>query len=153
MSAASALLCAGSLVFAVSGVRTARGAVSSTRLIPVATVDQIMDAIVIPSSTVIFKSVATTYTANGAEEHRPQTDEQWADVAAHAAALAEAGNLLLMDGRAVDDGEWARHARGLTDAARAALAAAAAKDPERLLTAGGTLDEVCDACHEKYQQR
>ena len=38
-------------------------------------------------------------------------------------------------------------------AGKAALAAADQKKPDGVFTAGGDLNETCDACHDKYQRR
>jgi cytochrome c556 len=64
--------------------------------------------------------------------------------------LIESGNLLMLDGRAVDNDEWMATSRGMADAAATVLEAAEAKDVEAYFDAGGALYEACTACHSKY---
>ena len=115
-----------------------------------ADVKQLMNWVLDPSSDVIWGAVGTTITAEGEKEHLPETDEQWTAVRDAAAMVAESGNLLLMPGRARDQGDWAKHAHDLTKAAQAAIAAAEAKDKDSLFTAGGDIYLICTACHEQY---
>src|SRR6266852_5123234 len=97
------------IAFVVAGARTTRLAPRvevATAITPVASIKQIMNAIVGPASTVIYKAVGTTSSATGVEEIAPRNDAEWATVGNSAAALAESGNLMLMSGRVVDNGEW-----------------------------------------------
>jgi hypothetical protein len=114
---------------------------------PVATVDQVMDAIVIPSSQAVFDAVIYE---NGALVRAPKVDDDWFRVQMHALAVAEAGNLLLMPPRARDGAEWAQFAAGMTTAAAAVANAAESQDVERLLQTGGELYRTCAGCHAKY---
>jgi hypothetical protein len=116
----------------------------------VADVKQLMNWILEPSSDVIWDAVGTIVTEEGQKELAPETDEQWTAIRDAAAVVAESGNLLLMPGRARDQGDWAKHAHDLTKTAQAAIAAAEAKDTESLFTAGGDIYLVCTACHEQY---
>ena len=109
-----------------------------------------MSWIVDPSATAIWNSVGTVTTQKGTEEHHPETDEEWATFRNAAAMLVESGNLLMLDGRAVDSDQWMSTARGMADAAATVLQAAEAKDVEAYFDAGGTLYEACTACHSKY---
>jgi hypothetical protein len=119
---------------------------------PVASVKQIMNGIVRPASTTVFESVSTTYTEAGVEERAPRNDQEWADVGNSAAALIESGNLLLMEGRAVDRGDWVKMSQAMIDAATVALRATDAKSTEGLLESGEAINESCDSCHQKYQR-
>jgi hypothetical protein len=114
---------------------------------PVATVDEVMEGIVIPSSQAIFDAVVYL---NGQLVQGPKTDEDWIDLRVQALALAEAGNLLIMPPRAKDTGDWVKLALDLNDQAMTAAQAAEKKDLNALLAAGGRVYEVCTACHEKY---
>jgi hypothetical protein len=153
----SVALFIGGIAFVIAGARTARlaqpaepAAVAGT---PVASVRQIMTGIVAPAATVVYDAVATTITAAGVEEVRPQNDAEWARVADSAAALAESGNLMLLPGRAVDQGDWATISKALTEAATVALKAAEAKDADGILNAGSAINDTCDNCHAKYQRQ
>jgi len=113
----------------------------------VASVDEVMDGIIIPSSQVIFDAVVYS---NGELIQAPKTDDDWFGLRLHALAVAEAGNLLLMPPRAKDSGDWSKFSRELTDAAADVARAAEAKDIERVLKTGGTMYTACTGCHEKY---
>ena len=116
----------------------------------VASVRQIMDAIVEPSADVIWMSVSTIFTRDGVTEHRPTTDEEWQDVRNAAISLAESANLLLMEGRALPDPEWAVFAGDLVDATLQAIATIDDRDSDRLLLVGGDIYDTCVQCHERY---
>ena len=119
----------------------------STALKPVATVDQVMDGIVIPSSEAVFDAVVYE---NGALVQAPKNADEWFRVQMHALAVAEAGNLLVMPPRARDTAEWVTLANAMTDRAANVADAADDKDVDRLLTTGGELYTTCVNCHEKY---
>jgi hypothetical protein len=129
---------------ASAGARIAEGAAE------VATVKQIMDAIVAPAAERVFESVATIVTFAGTEDRQPRTGDEWALVGANAAAIVEAGNLLLMESRLTDEDEWITMTRAMMDAAIISLKATEARDPEALLDSGEALNESCDTCHMKY---
>lgn len=119
---------------------------------PVGTVLQIMQGIVAPNSDVVF-SVATK---------APKTDKEWADVQNSAVTLAEAGNLLMIPGRAAvlkslidadlktGNGLWVKNARALTAASSKAVLAANAKDAKALAMIGDDIEETCENCHARY---
>ena len=114
------------------------------------TTKQLMTWIIDPSATAIWNSVGSVSTDKGTEERHPKTDEEWAAFRNDAATLVESGNLLMLDGRAVDKDQWMATARGMSDAAAQVLEAAEAKDVEAYFDAGGALYEACTACHSKY---
>ena len=139
---------------------------------PSATVKEIMDYIVIPSSEALFNAVSSTSGANGVENKAPKTDADWAAVRERALLLAESGNLLMVPGRhaaspkdksknpgselepaqmdalvAKSPAIFAQKAAGIRAAALIALKAIDAKDVEGLSNAGGDIDEACESCH------
>src|SRR5712691_4247811 len=139
---------------------------------PTATVKDLMDYIVIPSSEALFNAVGTTTGPNGAEEHSPKTEADWAAVRQRALLLIEAGNLLTIPGRHVagpkdksknpgselepaqmdalvakSPAVFSQKAQGLIGAALVALKAIDAKSAEGLSDAGGDIDEACESCH------
>lgn len=114
---------------------------------PVATVDQVMGAIVIPSSQAIFDAVVYD---NGVLVQAPKTDDDWFRLQMQALAVAEAGNLLLMPTRHRREADWTTFSHALTDRAVSVAQAAEAKDVDRLLATGGDLYRTCTTCHAKY---
>lgn len=139
----------------------------------VLTIQELMDARIDPSADVIWDSVAFIASAKGEEDHRPRTPAEWDAVRQSALALIAAINDLATPGRRVASvdkepgpGElrasairrridanpdaFARHARVLETAAKRALSAIDAKDADALMSAGGLIDEACEACHVIY---
>ena len=114
---------------------------------PVATVDEVMDAIVIPSSQAIFDAVVYS---NGELTAAPETDEDWATLRIHALGVAEAANLLMLPPRARDNGDWMKMATALNESAVTVAEAAQSKDLDALLKTGGEMYNACTQCHEKY---
>ena len=108
---------------------------------PVGTTLQLMKAIVIPSSDVIFKT----------SSEAPKDDKEWAVVQNNALMLAESGNLLMMAGRSKDNGEWMKDSRALVDAGTAAFKAANAKDVNKLGDISDDILTACETCHTKYK--
>src|SRR4051812_29916897 len=82
---------------------------------------QLMEWVIDPTVDVIWDSVKSISTQAGTKEISPQTDEQWIAVRNAAAALTEAGNLLMLPGRARDDKDWAVAARALVRTSEKAL--------------------------------
>ena len=117
---------------------------------PVASIKQLMESTVHPSAEVVFESVGTIISVSGVEEIAPKNDQEWANVQHSALTLAEAGNLLMIPGRAKKDSEWTKLAQALVDIGVTAHKAAEAKNAEALFTAGGDLYEVCLRCHSRY---
>jgi len=110
---------------------------------PVGTILQLMNGIIVPASNIIFK----------APNDPPKDDKEWAVIQNNALLLAESGNLLIIPGRAKDDGEWIKDSRLLTDAGAAALKAANTKDIDEVAVVGDQILAACSACHHKYHSK
>ena len=107
---------------------------------PVADVKQLMHAIVIPMSNVVFR----------VEVEAPKDDKEWETVQNAALALAEAGNLLMIPGRAKDNAEWMKKAESLVDVGVKAKKAADEKDADAVVKIGYEIFDVCAGCHDQY---
>jgi hypothetical protein len=143
-------------ILAAGRMRQTAPAVSAkpvVAVLPVASIKQIMNGIVAPGANAVFNAVSTTVSQKGIEEVFPRNDDEWAALGNSAAGLAEAGNLMLIEGRAVDNGDWITMSRQLIDAGKLALKAVEAKSTEDVLTAGERVNESCDNCHAKYQRQ
>lgn len=81
----------------------------------------------------------------------PKDEKEWAAVRRGAVTLAESGNLLMMRGRARDQGAWMKDAKMLVDAGTAAYKASQAKDTKALAAVAEPLDASCTACHKQYR--
>jgi hypothetical protein len=120
---------------------------SRTPYKPILSVKDLMDATIEPNADGVFDSAVWV---NGAPTGVPTTDAEWAAVEHHALTLAEAANLLMMPGRAKDQGPWMDQARALQDVAMAAAKAAQTKSIDAMFKAGGPIDVACDNCHKLY---
>jgi hypothetical protein len=143
--------------FVVVGASEARQAPppveESVSLAPVASVRQIMNGIVNPGATAVFDSVTTDITDQGVVETVPETDAEWEALGDSAAAIAEAGNLIMMEGRLVDRGDWVTMSTAMIDAAKQTLDAVKAKNTDGVLDAGSALNLSCDNCHQRYRRQ
>jgi hypothetical protein len=152
-----ALLFISGIGFVIAGAREARSAgpaaAAAPSTTPVASVKQIMAAITGPAANTVYNSVGTIVSAQGVKETAPQNDEEWAALAATAAALAESGNLLLVPGRTIDNGDWVKMTQAFIEKSKLAIKAAEEKSTEGILSAGSEINETCDTCHERYQRQ
>ncbi|MBV1932153.1 MAG: hypothetical protein KUG71_10615 [Porticoccaceae bacterium] len=117
---------------------------------PAGDVKYTMQWVLDPAADHIWDSAGTIITAAGSRELAPTTDEGWLAVQHSAAVVAETGNLLMMPGRARDDGDWRDISLGLVAAGLSAQAAAEAHDSDALFDAGGQIYRVCTSCHSAY---
>jgi len=143
--------------FVIAGAREARSAVPAAEaapaIAPVATIKQIMGGITGPSAAAVYNSVATVISVDGIKETAPQNDAEWAALANQAAALVESGNLLLVPGRAIDNGDWVKMTQDFIEKSKLAIKAAEDKSTEGILAAGSEINMTCDNCHAKYQRQ
>jgi len=109
---------------------------------PVATVRQLMLDLIHPSSNDILLAIF---------RGGPKDEKEWAAVRRSAVTLAESGNLLMMEARARDQGDWVKDAKLLVDAGNSAYKAAQAKDGAALATLAAPLDASCTTCHKQYR--
>ena len=108
---------------------------------PVGTVSQLMIDLIYPSSDAIFYIERTP----------PKNEVEWNVIRAQALLLAESGNLLMIAGRARDQGNWMKDSKMLIDAGAAAYKAASAKDMTAILALNDQLNAACVTCHEQYR--
>ena len=110
-------------------------------VVPIASVKQLHEALITPTSDTLFR----------AESVAPADAAAWRTLHNAALMLAEAANLLMIDGRAKDRGQWVAFARDMRNAAEAEMKAIAAANLDDLVTANGQLTDACMACHEPYR--
>jgi len=148
-------------------------ATAGTSIKPVASIKELMDSIVDPSADGLWDSVATISSENGVDRHEPRTEAEWQAVRRHAVTLAEAMNLVMIEGRraappgtrpnlgeltpakidaliAVNRDEFDQFATSARDEAVNALAAIDRKDAKALFKIGGDIDQRCEACHTTF---
>ncbi len=139
-----------------------------------ASIAELMDSVIDPAADALWDSVGTTVDARGTTQHQPRTDEQWHEARRHAITLIEGTNLLVMQGRKLvapgaalldqdvqgvlspAEGQekfesqhalFVQFADALRDVGQQMLSAIDAKDSERMMAVGASMDEVCESCH------
>ena len=142
---------------------------------PTATVEELMRSMIDPAADAVWDAVVIEATADGIVETRPETEGDWLRLRRHAVTLAEASNLLLIEGRRIAAREsrselpgidlhpdaiqelvagdwdgWVETARGLRATSRVVLDAVEARSVDALLEAGTELDLACENCHAVF---
>jgi len=107
----------------------------------VGTMSNLMVHLIYPTSDAVFYISSRT----------PTTDAEWGELQAKTLMLAESANLLMMPGRARDQGQWMKDSRLMLDAGWAAFKAAKAKDAAALEALSDQLYESCVTCHKNYR--
>lgn len=83
----------------------------------------------------------------------PADDKEWAELQTHGQMLAEAGHVLMADGRCPDK-VWADAAKQLQDGGAALATAAAAKNVDEARTAlNNSVLVSCKGCHSVHRQK
>ena len=124
--------------------------VPERRMTAVADVQELMATVVEPAAEVYWDAVGWIIDASGTTEIRPGSPEEWEAVRNAAFVIAESGNLLMMEGRAVDQDAWIALSRSLIDVGRRAIEAAEARDEMAVFDMGAEVYYVCTACHSTY---
>jgi hypothetical protein len=149
-------------------------AAGTSGITPIASVEDIMIAMVDPNADVLWNAVSTTTSLAGVEEHYPRTDADWESVRRGLVILSEGANLLKVEGRPVaahdvsefpglelspqqiqalvdkDRPTFSAFADGVLAISTAGLKAVEAKDVEALSAASDQLDSACEACHLRF---
>lgn|SRR5690554_3313581 len=86
----------------------------------------------------------------GYYELYPEDDEGWARVREQAAMVVEAGNALMLPGRAPDQGAWVTYSQAMSTVGLTLMRALQDQDEEATFQAGAQLYSVCTACHQAY---
>ena len=117
---------------------------------PIADVKLLMATVVEPAADVYWDAVGSVTDEHGTTSFSPTSTEEWNSVRTSAYVIAESGNLLMMEGRARDEGDWMTFARAMVDAGRAAALAAEKRDTSAVFDAGAVVYETCTRCHSVY---
>jgi hypothetical protein len=120
------------------------------RYTSVGDVQEVMAHIVEPSAQVYWGAVGWILDFEGEHEIRPANDDEWLAIENAAFMVAESGNLLMMDGRALDDGAWLQMSQALIEIGRRAVEVAEARDEQAVFDVGAEMYFVCSNCHATY---
>jgi hypothetical protein len=107
----------------------------------VGTMSELLVDFIYPASDAVFYISSRT----------PTTSEEWMTLQGQTLMLAEAGNLLMMPGRARDEDRWMADAALMLDAGEAAYRAAKDRDVPALEAVSDQLYESCVTCHRDYR--
>jgi hypothetical protein len=112
---------------------------------------ELMGHVIDPAAFMYWKNSGYRIDETGQHDLTPTTDEGWDVLVTGATIVAEAGNLLQMEGRRrAPEADWNRYAQQLTAQAKIARAAAEKHDKTAVFDEGGKLYDVCVACHEQF---
>lgn len=163
-------------LLAVSGCgerKTEADAPAPTPFLPIVSIKELMDSTVDPAADGVWDAVGTISSAKGVDHHQPRNDEEWQAVRRHAVTLAEAMNVVMIDGRhaappgtkaglgeqeparmeaaiKANPAQFNQFATATRDVAVEMIGAIDRRDTQALMTLGGTLDDRCEACHVTY---
>ncbi|KPL68661.1 hypothetical protein SZ64_11445 [Erythrobacter sp. SG61-1L] len=118
-----------------------------------ASVRDLMKDEVQPTAEIFWNSAGAVSDENGTRDLTPTTDEGWQKTHDAATKLGELGKKLMEPQYSKDRGEaWMRLSQGLIDVSKLAEQAAADKSGDKVFEVGGTIYDVCTACHQAYPQ-
>lgn len=162
-------------VFVLGGIVAAQAPKPAAAKAPASRPDgnmlQLMRGIVFPNANLIFDAQTRDPAAPVAPHARTETStatetfsnlyKGWESVENAAVALIESADLVMKPGRVCGNGvpvpvgraDWVKFSEGLRTAGRSALAAARAKDRDRMVDIAGEITEMCGACHVVYRDK
>ena len=123
--------------------------------LPYGTVQQMMANHVQPTAEIYWNAVGSSSELVDGQpvfrEWAPETDAEWQEVAQSMVTMREYADALASRAYAEGRGDdWIDFANGLRDVATRAEQVAQSKDPEAMFEVGGTIYNVCTACHQVY---
>jgi hypothetical protein len=117
---------------------------------PVGDMADLMNGVVEPAAEVIWDAVGVIVDSAGEHQLAPQSEEEWLAVRSAAYTVAEAGNLLMMPERALDQGAWVTMSQSLVEMGERAIEAADARNLDAVFDVGAEIYYVCTNCHGTY---
>ena len=131
----------GVLIAGACLLATAAMAQAPTSFQPVGNMSQLMIDIIYPTSDALFY----------VDRDPPKNQHDWDVLRTEALTLAESGNLLMMEGRARDQGNWIKESKMLIDIGTTAYKAAQAKNIDGIRALNDALNAACVTCHYQYR--
>ena len=118
---------------------------------PEQTAQQLMANEVQPTAEIFWDSVQFISDEQGDHDIFPQTDADWKRTRDAATKLGELGELLKTPAYAEGRGDdWITFSNSLIEVSGLAEQAADSRDPDKVFEVGGTVYNVCTACHQVY---
>ncbi len=116
----------------------------------VADLPDLMVTVVEPAADFYWDAVGWIVDASGTTEIRPRSPEEWGLVRNAAYQVAESGNLMMMEGRGVDEPAWTAFSQAMISTGQRAIEAAEAQDAMGVFDTGAEIYAVCTGCHSTY---
>ncbi len=117
---------------------------------PVGDMQQLMAYLVEPAADVYWDAVGIIVDAEGEHQMAPTNEEEWLAVSSAAYTVAEAGNLMMLPGYALDEGAWMVMSQQLIEVGKRAVEAADARSLDAVFDMGAEIYYVCTNCHATY---
>lgn len=118
---------------------------------PSETVQQLMKNKVQPTAQFYWDAVRFVSDDEGEHDIKPTTDAEWEKVRKAAADLQDYGKLLQTDAYTTGrNPDWTKFSQALVEIGKQAEQAAVEKNPDKVFEVGGTMYNVCSACHMVY---
>jgi hypothetical protein len=176
MIAATLSLCISSAEAAGPKVAPAGKVAVPAQFAVTATFQELMDAEMDAPSEKIWTAVSVVNDASGTHEKAPSTPDEWQELRRQAIRLAESSNLLMIPGRpvagpnvkttvksmealdvaaiqkrlAANPAALVAFAQSSRTVALQLVDAVDRRDVQKFTELGGSLDEVCEACHKTF---
>lgn len=110
-----------------------------------------MNRVLEPSADALWRSAGWVLDeVEGYYELYPTDDEGWEQVGNHAAMIVEAGNAMMLPGRAEPRSEWMTYSQAMSTVGLSIMQAASEQNEEALFQTGAQLYSVCTACHQAF---
>lgn len=123
---------------------------AESRYVTFGDVQQIMASVIEPAADLYWDAVGVVVDAEGEHQMAPTNDEEWLAVRNAAYTVAEAGNLLMLPGYALDDAAWITMSQALVEVGERAVEAADARSLDAVFDMGAEVYYVCTNCHATY---
>jgi hypothetical protein len=110
-----------------------------------------MNRVLEPSADALWRSAGWVLDeVDGYYELYPTDDIGWERVGNQAAMIVEAGNAMMLPGRAMEQSEWMTYSEAMSTVGLTLMQAASEQDEDALFQGGAQLYSVCTACHQAF---
>jgi hypothetical protein len=113
-------------------------------------VKDLMEDVMERQADIVWGATGSIVTAEGVQELRPRSDEEWLAVRAAAVNLTEAGNLLMIAPRAQDGDRWMKNVQAMMAQGEKMINAIDGKNVKGMFDIGSDLYDTCTNCHMYY---
>jgi hypothetical protein len=141
------------LVLGLGMIATVAGCSRSPQPPPFKTVVEtkdLMEHVMERQADIVWGATGAIITAEGVEERKPKTEDDWVAVKAAAINLTETGNLLMIAPRAQDGDRWMESAQKMMAQGQRMIAAIDRKNTQEMFDVGSDLYDTCTNCHMHY---